>query len=105
MKKKLSWQAYSNEDRHGIIEAVKDAISVSAGCIIHFNMFSDLALSLNLKIEEEGVQELHDALSGILKVSDFDPADINPKSRKEIFLFINISFGSGEGTMKREVPG
>lgn len=83
MIKKLNWQAYSGNDRNKIIDKIKEAISASDGCILNFNMFSDLALSLRIEIEEREIQGLHKSLSCILKVSDFDPEDINLESKKE----------------------
>ena len=55
MHKKLTWELFSNEDRTKVIEAVKNAISSSDGCIINFNMFSDLAFALSIEIEENRI--------------------------------------------------
>ena len=46
MKKKLSWQVFSNDDRHKVIEAVKNAISHSDGCMLHWHELSNKALIL-----------------------------------------------------------
>ena len=93
MYKKLNWEILSNEDRTKVIEAVKNAISSSDGCIINFNMFSDLALALSIEIEENKILALHKALSNIAKISDFNHKDINLNSKIEWLIFMNISFG------------
>lgn len=104
MQQKLNWHAYSNDDRNKIIEEVKEAISTSGGCILNFNMFSDLALSLSIEVEENRIQDLYKLLSYILKVSDFNPVNINQESRKEWLVLMNISFAKGKGELKKDVP-
>lgn len=104
MKQKLNWQAYSSVDRNQIIEKIKDAISISDGYIMNFNVFSDIALSLSIEIKENAIKKLHNALSNILKVSDLDIENINLGSRKEWLIFINISFSNGTGNLKRKIP-
>lgn len=104
MRKKLNWQAYSVNDRNETIEKVKEAISRNDGYILNFNMFSDLALSLHIEIEENRIIDLHSALKGIIKLSDIDVEKILGTSRKEWFVFLNISFSKGKGELKTKVP-
>lgn len=104
MQKRLNWQAYSNGNRNKTIEEVKEAISRSNGCIMNFTLFSDLALSLSVEIEENKIEALHKSLSSVLQVSDLNTNEINAKSGKEMFVFINISFGSGKGELTSEIP-
>jgi hypothetical protein len=101
MQQKLNWQAYTNDDRNKIIKEVKETIITCDGYIMNFSMFSDLALSLSIEIEENKIQALHKALSHILKVSDFSEGNINVNSRKEWLIFMNISFSSGKGELKK----
>ena len=82
MQKKLSWQAFSNDERNEVIETVKNTISLCDGCILNFNMFSDLALNLSIEIEENKIQELHRALSLVVNLSELNPHDINFESKK-----------------------
>lgn len=104
MQKKLSWEGYTNEDRNKIIEDMKNVIAEKGGCIINFNMFSDLALSLSIEIEENSISKLHQALAKILTISEFEPKSIRFASKKECLIFFNISFGSGKGKLKHKVP-
>ena len=83
---------------------MKEVISGSDGYILNFHMFSDLALSLSIEIPGNSIYQLHKALSTILNVSEFDPKDIRPASKKEWLIFVNISFGGGTGDLKKEVP-
>lgn len=104
MKKSLRWQAFSNQDRNSVLDAVKEAISASDGCILHFNMFSDLGISLCIEIEENKIIALHQSLGLLLNVSKLEPTELNPESKKERLVFMNISFGQGKGRLKKEVP-
>ena len=104
MQKKLNWQLFSNENRYEIIENIKNVISNSDGYIVNFNMFSDLALSLSVEIEENKIQKLHRVLSQIVNVSELKLDNINLESKKEWLIFMNISFGRGKGELKQEIP-
>ena len=104
MQNKLSWQAYSSGIRNKIIDEVKSVISVNDGAIVNFSMFSDLALSMSIEIEECSVASLHEALSHILTISDYNEGNLCPNSQKECRIFLNISFGGGKGELKNEIP-
>lgn len=104
MPEKLSWEAFTDHSRIQAIEEVKDVISINGGCIVNFSMFSDLALSLSIEIEENRIFGLYKTLSSILKISGFDIKNINSESAKERLIFLNISFSSGRGELKNEIP-
>ena len=92
MQKKLSWQAYAKGERNKVIDAIKSSISTNEACIVNFNLFSDLALTLSIEIEEANIVLLHNALSQIVDKSDIDIQDINSEYKKEWIIFMNISF-------------
>jgi len=104
MQKKLSWQAYSSEDRNKVIEEIKDSISTGDGYILNFNMFSDLGLTLSIEIEEYKIESLHKTLSLILNISELENQSINQESKRDWLIFLNISFGRGKGELKQEIP-
>ena len=104
MLKKLRWEAFSGKDRNKTIEAIKNTIVNNDGSIMNFNLFSDLALSLSIEIEENQIQELHRELSTILTLSELRLPDLNLKSKKECLIFMNVSFSKGEGNLKNEIP-
>ncbi len=104
MLKKLNWQAYTSKDRNEITEKIKDLISHNDGCIVNFTLFSDLALTLSVEIEEQHILTFHKALSEVLSVDALDDTIINPASNREWIIFLNISFSFGTGKMKRIVP-
>ena len=102
--KKLNWNAFSDKPRLEVIDQVKDALSKNGGCIMNFNMFSDLALALSVEVEEDQIIKLHSALGSILKVSDLDWKQTIGNSKREWMVFINISFNQGKGNLKADIP-
>ena len=59
MIKKLNWEAYSSHKRIIAIEEIKQVIINNGGYIINYNMFSDLAISLSIEIEENQILIFH----------------------------------------------
>lgn len=104
MQEKLNWQAFSNNDRNQVIENIKNEISNADGYIINFNLFSDLALTLSIEIEENKIEALHKSLSHIVNLSAIEFNNLNSTSKKEWLIFINISFSKGKGYLKQKIP-
>jgi len=104
MQKKLSWEVFSKDDRNNAIEAIKHTISDGDGCIMNFSMFSDLALTISVEIEEEKIQKLYKAFSLVATMSADLPSDINQQSKKEWIIFLSISFIKGTGELKQQIP-
>lgn len=104
MIQRTNWQAYTNGDRNTVIEQIKETILFSDGYIVNFKMFSDIALSINVEIAENKLLMLHQALGGIVRISNFEDEGINSKSLKEWIVYLHISFSSGTGNLKIEVP-
>lgn len=104
VKNKINWQAFSYSNRHETIELLKHTISKNDGYIINFNMFSDLAISLTVEIEENKISNLHRDLARILQVSEPEPEHLNLNSNTEWWILMNISFGKGQGKLKVETP-
>ena len=100
----LTWEAFSDEDRNETITRIKDVVSKNGGYIINFNLFSDLALSLTIEIEEDKVSDLHNAMCNILKVSDLKIKNRDKESKKERIILMNVSFIKGTGDLKTEIP-
>ena len=104
MKKKLNWTCYTNQPRIEIIEEIKDVISLSDGYIVNFTMFSDLALSLSIEIPEDEIVKLHASLSEIITISPIDTEISFGNSKKDWFVFMNISFSKGKGELMVKTP-
>jgi len=102
--KHFKWQGYTNKDRTNCIENIKDAVLSRDGYIVNFNMFSDLAIHLKIEIPENIIYELHTAISQIIDVIELDKTSINPKLKNEVIIDLFVSFGSGKGKLKFDVP-
>lgn len=104
MLKKLNWQAYTGEQRNKVIEDVKESILKNDGCIVNFNMFSDLEISLSIEIEEYRIADLYTSFSKNLNISECDLKIINLNSKKDWMIFMSISFSVGKGKLSVEKP-
>ena len=104
VKNKLYWQAFSIRNRIEIIEDVKDAILGCGACILDFKMFSDLALSLIIEIEEGKITDLHRELKKIISIDELDQDNLRANSQQEWLILMNVSFGQGEGKLKVDIP-
>ena len=104
MIRKLNWQGHTSTGRQNAIEQIKQVISSCGGSIMNFNVFSDLAMALSIEIEENEIPGLYDSLGKYLILSEFDPSVIKLDSQREWYIFLNISFSSGKGNLKTEIP-
>ena len=104
MRKKLNWELYTNSNRNTIIESFKDVISNNDGSIMNFNMFSDLAMTLSVEIEENRIEDLHNELSLLAGISEIGYDDFSSNSKKEWLIFMTISFTKGTGEIKQVIP-
>ena len=95
---------FSNEDRHKVIEEVKELISIHHGYITHFQLYSDLALVLTLEIEEQYITALHEAFERMAVISEINSELFRHEASKEWIIMLNLSFGQGKGELKVEVP-
>lgn len=103
MKKKLNWDAFSSHKRIVAIEEIKQVINKNGGYIINFQMFSDLAMSLSIEIEEKQILVLHTELQKIISLAALGSTIIDQNSKKEWMILMNISFSDGSGNMKHEI--
>lgn len=104
MIRKLNWEATTSHNRYKSIEDIKDIISTYDGCILNFNLFSDLAMSLNIEAEGNNINDMHRALSDRLEITFLNKGIINLNSKKEWLILINLSFSKGNGNLKNNIP-
>ena len=102
--KKINWEAFSNKDRNEAIDELKSNISKSGGYIINFTLFSDLALSLTIEIEEKNILDLYKKIGETLKISEPEPENLDNNSNKDWWVLMNISFSKGKGDLKVDIP-
>ncbi len=101
MIQNIFWSAYSLEERNVALNRIKEIINQYA-FISHFQIFSDLSLSMTIEAEEDKINDLYLSLSTYLKLDEFDLI-LNP-SNKERKVYLNITFAQGQGNLKTEIP-
>ena len=104
MTKKVNWKAISTGNRNAVIEYCKTAITEREGCILNFQLFSDLALSLVIEIEEKYLTDLYETLSQVASISESPPDGLDLHSEASYWVLIHISFSRGKGELEIEVP-
>ncbi len=65
-------------------------------------MFSDIAISMIIEIEEFKVDSLFDELTSYMKMNEFEY--ISTDSKKECIILLNVTFTKGTGDLRIEVP-
>lgn len=104
MLKKQFWEGFTNIERFEAINEIQKIISNNSGCIINFNRFSDMALSLMLEIESDKVTTLFEALTKYMTITGLPEEYNNESTLKDITIFFNITFGKSKGDLILEVP-
>jgi len=97
----LFWIAYSNEERHSVINKIQSIIS-KYGDVVDFKLFSDISLSIKIEIEELNINKLYDELSHNIGMDKFEY--LNSIAKKERAVYLNVTFNKGTGNLKIEVP-
>ena len=95
--KNIFWTGFSHDERHHAISKVS-----KYGDVVDFHIFSDISLSMTIEIEEFKIDNLYDDLTKIILVQKFEY--LNSISKKEIIVYLNITFAKGTGNLKLEVP-
>ncbi len=97
---RIFWTAvYKNERMQGLND-LKICID-NYGFIVDFHFFSDLAVSMEIAIEERKVNPLYMALAQLISLSKFKVPD--SESAKERTVMLNVTFTKGTGNLKVEV--
>jgi len=97
----IFWTAYSNHERHSIIDAIKRVVA-NYGDIVDFKLFSDISLTIVIEIEEFKIDNLYDELMNNLGMDKFEY--LNSISKKERKVYLNITFTQGSGNLIIETP-
>lgn len=67
-------------------------------------MFSDMALSLTIEIEEKDIAVLYRELRKDIRIAEDLQENLSMNSKKEWWILLNLTFGKGEGKLKIEIP-
>jgi hypothetical protein len=97
----IFWVGYSNYERSQSIIDIERIIN-SLGYITDFKHYSDLAISITIEIEEHKIDILYKKLKNSIMMDAFDC--LNSIADTERTIFLNVSFLTGHGDLKIEVP-
>lgn len=98
---KIFWTGYTSMERHSAIHEIRSLVS-KYGDVVDVHFFSDISLSLTIEIEEYNIGKLYHELIQIMELQN--PSYLNSISKKERTIYLNITFTTGTGSLKIEVP-
>ncbi len=101
MKNRYFLKGFCGKDRAVGLREVEEIVN-NRGFIVDFKMFSDIAISMVVEIEEQKVVALYQALKDYMTMSDLKEEPRH--SEKECVVLLNITFTRGSGKMRIEVP-
>lgn len=110
MQKFLRLNGTTKNDRHQVIEAVKDAIAVNGGWILDFTQFSNLSICFRFELPREKVAMLGSALSEAnLQLSESATLAIRELTGEEVgatdlLATLQITFVHDEPDLRIPVP-
>jgi hypothetical protein len=109
--RKLNWEIITDVDRQAAIDRIKDAIMSSDGSILHFQMYSDLALGMTIEIPENRIKELYEKCQELARAqtkSDESAESIVTSLLKDVaaewMIFLNVTFSGSTGNLEHEKP-
>ncbi|HAQ37336.1 MAG TPA: hypothetical protein DCX89_08305 [Saprospirales bacterium] len=100
-RKHFYWKGYGDAERHSTIYQIENIINQN-GYIDDFHMFSDVAISLKINIEERFMASLHRELSDIIHLTELPHIEL--QSGVECTVFLNLTFTHSTGNLMIEVP-
>jgi hypothetical protein len=99
--KNINWKGYTKKNRNLAIHELKNIIG-RFGYILEYNLFSDMALSLIIEIEERKINSLYNELNEYISMekNDLVPAT----SDGERVLTLHVTFSESSGDLEHLVP-
>lgn len=97
----IFWKVYTQDDRTTAIGKVQELVA-PFGDIVDHHIFSDLAISIRIELEECHVDALHARLQVHFLTDPIQP--LNSNSTKERTVYLHLHFGRGSGNLRTETP-
>lgn len=99
--KRIYWSGICSNDRLACISRIQECI-VKYGFITDYKFFSDLSAGIVIQILESHVRPLYEDLTQIINLSA--SMDQVSDSESECEILFNITFSTGTGNLRIEVP-
>jgi len=97
----IFWKGFSNDERLSSITTIKELIA-RYGDIVDFKLFSDVSLTVVIEIGAFNIDKLYNELAENIGMDKFDY--LHSIARKEMTVYLNITFTKGTGDLIIEVP-
>lgn len=104
MEKRINWEGICFKERYQCLNEINQIIFATGGFVTNFNFFSDIALFLQISIEENSIPALYLALSEMLRLSTRLDQPFDSNSIVAYSIYLHISFTHGSGKLEQEVP-
>lgn len=101
MVKNIFWTGYCYQNRVIAISEIEVIVN-KFGYITDFKQYSDISIMIKVEIEELKIDDLHSTLGQYINLNNFEK--INSMSQKERVIFLNITFTTGKGDLRVEIP-
>ena len=95
------WTGYCNKNRFQALPEIEKIIG-SFGYILDFKEFSDISISMIVEVEQQKIAAFYESLQTYLKLNHVDFP--TTASTDDCVVLLHISFTSGSGTVRKEVP-
>ncbi len=97
----IFWSGYSHKDRIAAVSEIEMVIN-QYGNITDFKQFSDVSIALQVEIRESRLNDLYHALEKTMGMNEHK--DLAVATEVERVLFLHVSFSTGKGELRIEVP-
>lgn len=97
----IFWTGYSDEERLAAINTIKTVVATH-GDIVDFKLFSDISLTMTIKVKEINIVQLYNELANTIGMDKFEY--IHSTSKKERTIYLNITFTKSTGNLIIETP-
>lgn len=101
MIKNIFWTGYCYENRFIAVNEIEKIVN-KFGFITDFKQYSDISIMMKIEIEEQKVDDLYFYLGQYLNLNDFEK--LNSSLIRERVIFLNITFTTGKGDLRIEIP-
>lgn len=96
------WTGICRTDRQEGINQIRDCIG-RHGFLTDSRFFSDLAMSMQIELEERQVAAFYADLAGVTDLSSLPPKK-SCESSEECLILLHVAFARGMGNLEVDIP-
>ncbi|MBK6949963.1 MAG: hypothetical protein IPH16_19490 [Haliscomenobacter sp.] len=96
------WTGICRTERQEGINQIRDCIG-RYGFLTDSRFFSDLAMSMQIELEERQVPACYSDLAGVIQLSPLPPEQ-PAESSEECLILLHVAFARGTGNLEIDIP-